>query len=78
MGNGVEQRNHLAPSELSHIAMQFASKIPSGQFSSAELQGFLLKRKKTPRLALGEVETWVAAMVEQKASKTRVLSLAAQ
>ncbi|KAG7289523.1 hypothetical protein NEMBOFW57_005894 [Staphylotrichum longicolle] len=73
-----QRRERLTASELSHIAVQFASKIPSGQFSPAELQGFLLKRKKTPRRALEEVEAWVQAMVEQKASRTRVLSMAAQ
>ncbi|KAK4232743.1 hypothetical protein C8A03DRAFT_20027, partial [Achaetomium macrosporum] len=37
------------------------------QFSPAELQGFLLKRKKAPRRALAEVENWAAGMVAQKA-----------
>ncbi|KAH6840918.1 BCS1 N terminal-domain-containing protein [Chaetomium sp. MPI-CAGE-AT-0009] len=59
-------------------ATEFAAKIPPGQFSPAELQGFLLKRKKTPRRALEEVEVWVAGMVAQKAGRTRVLSLSVQ
>ncbi|KAK4127528.1 hypothetical protein N657DRAFT_631331 [Parathielavia appendiculata] len=65
----------LHPAELSHIATQFAAKIPPGQFSPAELQGFLLKRKKTPRRALDEVEGWVAGMLVLKASRTRVLAV---
>ncbi|KAK4104886.1 hypothetical protein N658DRAFT_419409 [Parathielavia hyrcaniae] len=65
----------LRPAELSHVATQFAAKIPPGQFSPAELQGFLLKRKKTPRRALGEVEGWVAGMMALKASRTRVLAV---
>ncbi|KAH6641496.1 BCS1 N terminal-domain-containing protein [Chaetomium tenue] len=68
----------IPPTELLQIASQFAAKIPPGQFSPAELQGFLLKRKKTPRRALEEVEVWVAGMVAQKAGRSRVLSLAVQ
>jgi chaperone BCS1 len=70
-----EKPDRLHPAELSHIATQFAAKIPPGQFSPAELQGFLLKRKKTPRRALEEVEGWVAGMVVLKASRTRVLAV---
>ncbi|KAK4044781.1 BCS1 N terminal-domain-containing protein [Parachaetomium inaequale] len=73
-----ESRQTLPATELLHIAAQFAAKIPGGQFSPAELQGFLLKRKKTPRRALEEVEVWVAGMLAQKAGKTRVLALAVQ
>ena len=63
----------LTPAELSHVAVQFASKIPSGVFSPAELQGFLLKRKKTPRRALEEVEAWVRVMMETKAGRKKVV-----
>lgn len=58
--------------ELSRIAAEFGSKIVSGQLSPAEIQGFLLKRRKWPRKALRDVEGWVKAMVEQKASKSKV------
>ncbi|KAL2162726.1 hypothetical protein VTH06DRAFT_6562 [Thermothelomyces fergusii] len=68
----------LRADELARLAAQFAARIPPGQFSPAELQGFLLKRKKAPRRALAEVDAWVAGMLAQKAGKTRVLSLAVQ
>jgi chaperone BCS1 len=71
--NADPQKSLLPPAELAHIATHFASRIPPGQFSPAELQGFLLKRKKTPRRALEEVEGWVGAMVALKASRGRVL-----
>lgn len=61
--------------ELSKLAAVFASKIPNGQFSPAEIQGFLLKRKKNPRKALEEVGKWVEAMLQQKASKTKVMQV---
>ncbi|KAK4185010.1 BCS1 N terminal-domain-containing protein [Podospora australis] len=65
----------VEPTELAAIAAEFASKIPGGQFSPAEIQGFLLKRKRAPRRALEEVDAWVAATIEQKKSKTKVVQV---
>ena len=70
-----DERLDISTADLSRIAGEFAAKIPAGQFSPAEIQGFLLKRKKTPRKALAEVDKWVDAMVQQKASKTKVLQV---
>ncbi|KAK4230447.1 BCS1 N terminal-domain-containing protein [Podospora fimiseda] len=77
-GYGQEEKTEekrTSTKEISDIAAQFASKIPPGVFSPAELQGFLLKRKKTPRKALQEVGAWVEAMVEQKRSGGRVITV---
>jgi len=52
--------------ELRALAREFAARVPEGMFSPAELQGFLLKRKKDPRKACEEVEKWVAGMLEVK------------
>jgi chaperone BCS1 len=52
--------------ELSILAKRFAEQVPDGLFSPAELQGFLLKRKKDPRKACEEVGKWVTGMVEVK------------
>ncbi|KAK2602428.1 hypothetical protein N8I77_008960 [Diaporthe amygdali] len=80
-GNGTVSREALDDhrldmtlDELKVVAADFATKIPDG-FSPAELQGFLLKRKKDPRRALAEVDYWVDAMMRQKASKTKVLQV---
>lgn len=56
----------LESEELKEIADQFASKIPDGMCSPAEIQGFLLKRKKDPRKALKDVSAWVEGLKEQK------------
>jgi chaperone BCS1 len=61
--------------ELKAIAKQFAKKIPNDTFSPAEIQGFLLKRKKDPRKSLAEVEVWVDGMVNQKKTKTKLLKV---
>ncbi|KAH8159081.1 hypothetical protein CIB48_g9167 [Xylaria polymorpha] len=58
--------------ELPEIACQFGDKIPDGEFSPAEIQGYLLKRKKHPRRAVEEADKWVAALIRQKASKTKI------
>ncbi|KAK0727316.1 BCS1 N terminal-domain-containing protein [Lasiosphaeria miniovina] len=66
----------FTPTELSLIAVAFATKIPPNQLlSPAEIQGFLLKRKKSPRRALAEVDAWVKATVQQKANRTRLLQV---
>lgn len=69
-----DHRLEITIEELREVAADFAAKIPDG-FSPAELQGFLLKRKKDPRRALEEVDNWVEAMMRQKASKTKVLQV---
>ncbi|KAH6654990.1 BCS1 N terminal-domain-containing protein [Truncatella angustata] len=63
----------IAVEELPAIATRFAEKIPDGRFSPAEIQGYLLKRKKHPLKALDEVDKWVEALLQQKASKSKVL-----
>ncbi|KAI1423763.1 BCS1 N terminal-domain-containing protein [Xylaria sp. FL1777] len=58
--------------ELPEIARQFSDKIPNGEFSPAEIQGYLLKRKKQPRRAVEEADKWVAALIKQKVNRTKV------
>ncbi|XMA09631.1 hypothetical protein WAI453_002422 [Rhynchosporium graminicola] len=61
-----EEKEPISSSELSSIATAFARKIPNQQFSPAEIQGYLLKRKSDPRRALREISAWVEDLVEQK------------
>lgn len=70
-----DHRLDVTIEELQVIATEFADRVPDGQFSPAELQGFLLKRKKDPRKAVEEVGPWVSAMLQQKASKTKILQI---
>ncbi|TGJ78476.1 hypothetical protein E0Z10_g10286 [Xylaria hypoxylon] len=58
--------------ELPDVARQFSEKIPDGEFSPAEIQGYLLKRKKHPRRAVDEAHKWVAAVIEQKLNRTKI------
>ncbi|RDW83013.1 hypothetical protein BP5796_04504 [Coleophoma crateriformis] len=70
--NAIVGIDGLEAEELSQIAADFASKIPDGMCSPAEIQGFLLKRKKDPRKAANEVEGWVEGLKEQRESKTKL------
>ncbi|KAL8403195.1 hypothetical protein RB594_008458 [Gaeumannomyces avenae] len=75
-GSNSEEESEVALidlEELAQIAAAFGSKIPDCRFSPAEIQGFLLKRKKDPHRALREVDGWVSHMVEQKTSKSKIL-----
>lgn len=58
--------------ELRAIAKQFGEMVPEGEFSPAEIQGFLLKRKKSPRRALEEAVGWIEGSLKQKESKSKV------
>lgn len=68
---------HVTPltrQELQKIAREFSLKIPASQIlSPAEIQGFLLRRKKDPRRALAEVDKWVEELVKAKESKSKIL-----
>jgi mitochondrial chaperone BCS1 len=65
----------ISVEELPAVARRFAGKIPDGRFSPAEIQGYLLKRKKHPLKAVDEADKWVEAMLQQKASKSKVLQV---
>ncbi|GAB1315794.1 Mitochondrial chaperone BCS1 [Madurella fahalii] len=51
------------------LAKQFASKIPAHEFSPAEIQGFLLKNKRSPENAVEGAEQWVADTRKEKKEK---------
>ena len=65
----------LSPDELSEIAASFAKQVPDDMFSPAEIQGFLLKRKKDPRRAVLEVGVWVEGMREVKRRGGKVVTV---
>ncbi|WQF79573.1 Putative AAA+ ATPase domain, ATPase, AAA-type, core [Colletotrichum destructivum] len=71
----AEKKHHFDSEELRRIAAEFGALIPDGLFSPAEIQGFLLKRKKDPRRALKETAEWVEGMRLQKENRTKVLKV---
>ncbi|GJC81760.1 putative mitochondrial chaperone BCS1-A [Colletotrichum liriopes] len=71
----AEKKHQFDAEELRRIAAEFGALIPDGLFSPAEIQGFLLKRKKDPRRALKETAEWVEGMRLQKENRTKVLKV---
>ncbi|KAF2801708.1 P-loop containing nucleoside triphosphate hydrolase protein [Mytilinidion resinicola] len=66
---------HLDADLLRRLADDFAREIPEGTFSPAEIQGFLLTRKKEPLRAAEEVQEWRDAVVEAREKKAKVVSV---
>ncbi|KAL1842936.1 hypothetical protein VTJ49DRAFT_3724 [Mycothermus thermophilus] len=54
---------------VNKLAEQFAAKIPEHEFSPAEIQGFLLKNKRTPEKAVEGAEQWVVDRRKEKKEK---------
>jgi len=72
----VEHGEEEKPSnELSQTAENFAEQVPDGEFSPAELQGFLLKRKNDRMKAVNDVGAWVVGMKEVKAKGSKLLQV---
>ena len=57
--------------ELQEIAADFAMLVPEDTFTPAEIQGFLLTRKKEPRRALAELDEWILKTKEAKVAKAK-------
>ncbi|KAI9841137.1 MAG: hypothetical protein M1837_000981 [Sclerophora amabilis] len=61
--------------ELRQIGDEFAALIPSAKLSPAEIQGFLLMRKRDPRKALADAPKWRDALIAAKAAKKKVVDV---
>ena len=52
--------------EIRAMAEKFAARIPDDEFSPAEIQGYLLRHKRSPNDAVANVGPWVEEMRKQK------------
>jgi hypothetical protein len=52
--------------EVNTYAAEFARAIPSGAFSIAQIQGYLLTKKRNPAGAMEGVEQWLKSQKEEK------------
>lgn len=57
-----------AIAKIDELADQFAERIPAHEFSPAELQGFLMKNKRSPEAAVAGAEAWVVETRKEKAA----------
>ncbi|KAL9117412.1 MAG: hypothetical protein Q9187_006054 [Circinaria calcarea] len=63
----IRQRTHGKSEEDIHrLATNFADLLPSGEFTPAEIQGYLLGHKKDPDGAIKSVGQWIDAIREEK------------
>src|ERR1700761_394310 len=51
------------------LAKEFASQVPEGDFSPADLQDYLLIHKKDPQKAVDEVKIWMVKVYEERKRK---------
>lgn len=61
------------PKTLEDMARSFAGHLPGDVFSPAEIQGYLLMRKKDPQRALDDVEKWRDEMLNSKKKGKRLV-----
>ena len=66
---------NLTAEELRGMADGFGRLMPPGTFSPAEIQGFLLKRKKSPRRALDDAQEWIEATMKQKETRSKIVTV---
>lgn len=57
---------HYSQERIKTLANDFAELVPEGKFSPAEVQNFLITRKKDPQRAMSEVEVWRDELLETK------------
>jgi chaperone BCS1 len=56
------------------LAQQFADEIPSGEFTPAEIQGYLLRHKKEPEVAIAGAKAWIQGVRAEKAKKAAAVT----
>lgn len=62
----VADNARITEDELKSLAQKFSKPIDDGQFSMAELQGYLLKYKQDPRKACEGIEKGIKDMLKDK------------
>ncbi|KAJ5153688.1 ATPase AAA-type core [Penicillium coprophilum] len=74
--NGIVEKGKEDPqslvclrSNISELASKFAAAIPSGEFTAAEIQGYLLNYKETPEIAIQGAAEWVQTARDKKRAK---------
>ena len=61
-----EDTSHIAEKTISRLAETFATALPEATFSPAEIQGFLLGRKKDASKAVKDVCAWRDEVLQKK------------
>lgn len=64
------------PAEVDAMATQFAEILPDAAFTPAEIQGFLLTRRKDPRKALADAPGWRDSVLESRELERNIVRTA--
>ncbi|TWU73389.1 hypothetical protein ED733_002808 [Metarhizium rileyi] len=65
----------LDADNVESLSKRFAHKIPDDLCSPAEIQGFLLCRKRDPLRALRDVDGWVEGLIKKKECGSKVMTV---
>jgi hypothetical protein len=71
-GADTEDRHHGQDTDVKRLAELFATKVPAGSFTMAQLQVFLLCYRGFPQRALGDVERWVEISLQAEHIKKQI------
>ena len=63
LSNSSESDGQKAETDIEELANQFTEIIPSGTFTTAEIQGYLLLRRKNPQAAVSGAAAWRDALL---------------
>lgn len=80
LANGLLQQEKSTEDKhqkLNVMADRFADMLPDVTFTPAEVQGFLLSRRKSPEKALDELEKWRDELLKAKATGRNIIASAA-
>ncbi|KFY30753.1 hypothetical protein V493_01699 [Pseudogymnoascus sp. VKM F-4281 (FW-2241)] len=69
--NADEEEEHrkLEAKKIEDLAESFTRAMPEGVFSPAEVQGYLLKHKRSPEIAAREAAKWAKDTIEERKKK---------
>ncbi|KAJ5625427.1 hypothetical protein N7510_001736 [Penicillium lagena] len=65
----LQRRLESLRARISVLASEFASIIPDGEFTAAEIQGYLLNHKGMPEEAISGAEAWVQSVREKRRTR---------
>lgn len=60
------EKKKIEEEKVERLSIEIATKIPTMTFSPAEIQGYLLKHKRAPEVAVREAEAWVQKSLEDR------------
>lgn len=61
-----QEKQDLLRIRISALTQEFSSIVPAGEFTAAEIQGYLLNHKTTPEQAVEGAERWVEELREKR------------